>query len=94
MPRRHRPLETPTPVITDPVLLDQMMEQNAEANRIEAEAEAERERLHPKVKCSCYNYIDARHLERHRRSKKHRDTIAWYNNYYIMYLNRPPNPTP
>lgn len=84
MVRRHRPAETPTTPALPPTL-EQLREEDA---RLQEEARIQ-EQLHPTVLCSCYNYIDARHLERHRRSKRHRDSIAWYNNYYINQLSQP-----
>ena len=65
MVRHYRPFETPvTPAVTDPVLLRQMREQE--------EAEAP-----PCVTCECGCSIDARHIERHRRSKAHRKELEW-----------------
>ena len=89
MVRRYRPTETPAM----PLTLDQMRENDA---RLQEEARV-REQAHPTVVCSCYNIIDARHLVRHQRSKRHRDSIAWYLNYHldqIAQANQPAQPVP
>ena len=80
MVRRYRPTETPVPTV--PLTLEQIREDTAR-QRVEQE---EQERLHPTVLCSCYERIDARHLERHRRSKRHQAQINWYNNYYYSQV--------
>ena len=80
MVRRYRPTETPTtPIITDPVILRQMREQNADAD-------AEWARLHPTVLCSCNSHIEARHLARHQRSKTHTTQLDWYRTQLLISL--------
>ena len=64
MPRHHRPFETPTPAITDPVILRQMAEQD---DTVYQET----------TMCDCGCDISTRHLERHRRSKKHMASLMW-----------------
>lgn len=87
MVRRYRPTETPT-TPTVPMTREQLREEDA---RLQEEARIQ-EQLHPTILCSCYNYIDARHLARHQRSKRHRDSIAWYLNYHINQISQSNQP--
>ena len=62
MVRQYRQTNTPiTPAITDPILLRQM----TDTTPIEG------------IQCECGNVINACHLERHRRSKKHALSLNW-----------------
>ena len=70
MVRQYRPTETPTPAITDPVLLRQMEEQEVNAD----------------VTCACGSSVDARHLARHQRSKTHTTQLDWYRTQLLISL--------
>lgn len=93
---RRRPTETLTETLTVPIVtraltqedLDQIEDDIA---RQRAEDE-DRERLHPTILCSCYERIDARHLERHRRSKTHQARFNWYHTYHLSQAMQRLNP--
>jgi hypothetical protein len=74
MVRQHRYTETPiTTAITDPALIRQMREQE----------EADEP---PRITCECGCIIDARHVERHRRTKKHRVELQWFREQMLLQL--------
>jgi hypothetical protein len=90
---RRRPTitQTPEPI---PVIQETPEELQARNNIWEEEAAeiraaaAERERLHPSIMCRCGMSIDARHLERHQRSKTHDHQLKWYMSRSLTLLRR------
>jgi hypothetical protein len=68
MVRRYSSLETPT----TPAITNPIL-----LRQMEAESP-------PSVSCGCGESIDARHLERHQRSKKHRVQLDWYRTQMLV----------
>jgi plasmid stabilization system protein ParE len=98
---RRRPAETLTETLAVPVvpraLTQEDLDQIEDDIARQRDEDEERERLHPTILCSCYERIDARHIERHRRSKTHQARFNWFHNYHynqaIQRLN-PVEPIP
>jgi hypothetical protein len=70
MVRRYRPTETPV----TPAVTDPALLREDEADTL------------PSVLCECGSSIDARHVERHRRSKKHRVELDWYRTQLLTAI--------
>ena len=68
MVRHYRPTETPT----TPAITDPVL-----LRQMEVDAP-------PCITCGCGESIDARHLERHQRSKKHRVALDWYRTQMLV----------
>lgn len=88
---RRRLTETLTETLTAPIvpLTEEEIMEDIARQRVEQE---ERERLHPTILCSCYERIDARHIERHRRSKKHQAQFNWFHTYHLSQALQRLNP--